>query len=72
MPSKGISVNWWLDEYPVLLETLAERDPGMTPYDVAEILDDMDWELTAELNAEGECMDLSDGALIVQYLYAVA
>lgn len=68
MSSKGISVQYWLDTLPLMLESLAQQTPGMTAYDVAEVLDDMDFELTSEANDQGECMDVSDGALVNLYL----
>jgi hypothetical protein len=72
MSSKGISVQYWAETYPILLTALAEQSPGMTPTDVAEILDDMDWEITAELNASGEPMDMTDLDIVLQYLHSFA
>lgn len=58
---------YWVENYPVLLESLAAQTPGMHPLDVADLLHQLDQELMA--NAEpGECHDFSDYALINLYL----
>ena len=71
MPSKGLSIHYWYEANPVLLSSLASLTPGMTAHDVAELLDEMDYEITSELTENGECMDLSDDALIHMYLNQV-
>lgn len=68
MSSKGVSVGYWLEENPVLLESLAAQTPGMTPHEVAEVLDDLDWELATEATEQGQPLDVSDGALVQIYL----
>lgn len=68
MASRGISVTYWLDEFPIMLESLAVQTPGMTAYEVAEVLDDLDFELANEATEEGEPFDVSDVALLGMYL----
>ena len=68
MASRGLSVLYWTENYPILLSSMAAMTPGMTPHEVAEILDDMDYEIIHEATEQGECIDLSDGALISQYM----
>lgn len=66
--SRGVSIHYWLDEFPILLESLAEQTPGMTPYAVAEVLDDLDFELASESTEQGEPLDVSDAELVGMYL----
>jgi hypothetical protein len=68
MASRGISLHYWLDEYPILLDALAVQTPGMTPLGVAEVLDDLDFELATEATEQGEPLDVTDDALIGMYL----
>jgi hypothetical protein len=68
MASSGISLTYWIDEYPILLESLAAQTPGMTVLTVAEMLDDLDFELAFESTEQGEFLDVSDSALIGMYL----
>lgn len=68
MTSRGISIHYWLDEFPILLESLAIQTPGMTAYEVAEVLDDLDFELANEATEQGEPFDVSDTALLGMYL----
>jgi hypothetical protein len=52
-----------MDTYPILVDTLAAQSEGMTPLDVAELLDNTDEEL-----ARSEHSDVSDDAVLMAYL----
>lgn len=58
---------YWVENYPCLLESLAEQTPGMHALDVADLLDELDQE-TMRATEPGECHDYSDFALIKLYL----
>lgn len=68
MASKGISIHYWMEEYPVLLESLAVQTPGMTAHEVAEVLDDLEWEISTEATEQGEFLDVDDMTLVHMYL----
>lgn len=65
------STQYWLENLPLLTEALAAQSPGMTAMDVAELLGQMDEELSAAVEP-GECFDVSDSQLIRLYLDNVA
>ena len=62
---------YWIETYPVLLESLAAQTPGMHPLDVADLLDQLDQETMRETEP-GECHDFSDFALVKLYLSTFA
>lgn len=66
MPSKA-GAEYWLEQYPLLLVSLADMSPGMKSEDVADLLADIDEELMKQANP-GECFDFSDGALVRIYM----
>lgn len=58
---------YWVENYPVLLQSLAAMTPGMSKEDVAELLDDIDQELVRNVEP-GECVDFRDDVPINLYL----
>ena len=62
---------YWVDNYPLLLASLADLTPGMHPLDVAELLAILEEELMKQMEP-GECFDYSDDALIKLYLRELA
>lgn len=62
---------YWIETYPVLLQSLAAMSPGMHALDVADLLDELDQE-TMRSAEPGQCMDFSDSALIKLYLNQLA
>jgi hypothetical protein len=65
--SKPAGAVYWLEQYPLLLVSLADLTPGMKPEDVAELLAEIDEELIKQAEP-GECYDFGDGALISIYM----
>lgn len=61
------ATQYWLENLPLLTESLAAQTPGMTAMDVAELLGQMDEEMMRSIPA-GECYDVSDAELIRLYL----
>jgi len=67
-----VGVSYWLNNTPILLESLAAMSPGMTPLDVAEVLDDLDNEVYEAATVEGEALYVTDDQLVDMYITQVA
>jgi len=63
-----VGVSYWLNSTPLLLESLAAMSPGMTPLDVAEVLDELDNEVYEAATVEGEALYVTDDELVGMYI----
>lgn len=58
---------YWVENYPLLLASLADLTPGMHPLDVAELLAELEEEIMKQMEP-GQCFDFSDDALVKLYM----
>jgi hypothetical protein len=66
--AEPVGVSYWINNTPILLASLAALSPGMTPLDVAEVLDDLDNEVYEAATVEGEALYVSDAQLVDMYI----
>ena len=66
--AEPVGVSYWLNSTPILLASLAAMSPGMTPLDVAEVLDELDNELYDAGTVEGEAIYITDDELVGMYI----
>lgn len=68
MLSEPTGVSYWLNSTPILLASLAAMSPGMTPVDVAEVLDELESEVYMAATNEGDALYLTDVELVDMYI----
>lgn len=68
MLSEPTGVSYWLNSTPILLASLAAMSPGMTPVDVAEVLDELETEVYMAATNEGDALYLTDVELVDMYI----
>jgi hypothetical protein len=66
--AEPVGVSYWLNNTPILLASLAAMSPGMTPLDVAEVLDELDNEVYDAGTVEGEALYITDDELVGMYI----
>lgn len=63
-------VDYWKKEHPILLQALADQTPGMRPDTVADLLVDVEKELTS--TTSGSMVLAGDNEVVLAYLDILA